>query len=300
MEREEVIFDSHGSSCAAWLYRPEAGARVSCVVLAHGFAGTREVRLDAYAERFAQAGMAALVFDYRNFGASGGQPRQLLDIGLQLEDWKSAVAFARSLEGIDPERVALWGTSFSGGHVIQTAAEDPRVAAVIAQCPFVDGVATLRAAGVANALRLAQAGLRDELARRMGRRPHMIAVVGPPGSVAAMTSPDAEPGYLGIVPAGASWRNEVAARIALRIGLYRPGRLAGSVRAGLMMCVCDDDAVTPVAPALEAARAHPRAEVRHYPGGHFDIYAGESFEIAVADQAQFLSRSLLPAPVEVA
>ena len=113
-----LIFDSHGVSCAAWLYRPEAGERssaVPCVVLAHGFAGTREARLDAYAERFAQAGMAALVFDYRNFGASGGEPRQLLDIGLQLEDWKAAVAFARSLEGIDPERVALWGTSFSGG-----------------------------------------------------------------------------------------------------------------------------------------------------------------------------------------
>ena len=119
--------------------------------------------------------------------------------------------------------MALWGTSFSGGHVIQTAAEDPRVAAVIAQCPFVDGVATLRAAGVANMLRLTRAGMRDELARRLGRPPHMLAVVGPPGSVGAMTSPDAEPGYLHIVPAGASWRNEVAARIALRIGLYRLG-----------------------------------------------------------------------------
>jgi fermentation-respiration switch protein FrsA (DUF1100 family) len=300
MDREEVIFESHGVSCAARLYRPAVGDEVPCVVLAHGFAGTREARLDAYAERFAQAGMAALAFDYRNFGASGGQPRQLLDIDLQLEDWKAAVAFARSLKGVDPERVALWGTSFSGGHVIQTAAQDPRVAAVIAQCPFVDGLATLRAAGVANALRLTQAGLRDVLAQRLGRRPHMLAVVGPPGSVAVMTSPDAEPGYLAIVPPGASWRNEVAARIALRVGLYRPGRLIGSVRAPLMVCVCEDDAVTPVQPVLRVARANPRAEVRHYPGGHFDIYVGEAFEMAVADQARFLSRSLLPAPVKVA
>ena len=302
MDREEVIFDSQGASCAAWLYRPESesGRSVPCVILAHGFAGTRDARLDAFAERFAQAGMAALAFDYRNFGASGGEPRQVIDIDKQLEDWTAAVSYARTLEGVDPERVALWGTSFSGGHVIKVASEDARVAAVIAQCPFADGVATLRAAGAANALRLTQAGIRDELARRMGRRPHTIRVVGPPGSVAAMNSPDAEPGYLAIVPPGASWRNEVAARIALRIGLYRPGRLAGSVRAPLLVCVCEDDAVTPVAPALAMARAAPRAEVRHYPGGHFDIYVDGVFEMAVADQVQFLSRILLRAPVEVA
>src|ERR1035441_8186503 len=109
--------------------------------MAHGWTGVREQRLDAYAERFAAAGLAALVFDYRHFGASGGEPRQLLDIGRQLADWRAAIAYVRGLEGIDPERIALWGSSFSGGHVIELAARDHRIAAVVAQMPFVDGAA---------------------------------------------------------------------------------------------------------------------------------------------------------------
>ena len=117
MTREDVSFEVDGARCAAWLYRPEAAT--SIVVMAHGWTGVREQRLGAYAERFAAAGLAALVFDYRHFGASEGEPRQLLDIKRQLADWRAAVEFARRLPGI--ERVALWGSSFSGGHVLETA-----------------------------------------------------------------------------------------------------------------------------------------------------------------------------------
>ena len=133
------------------------------VVLAHGWTGVREQRLDAYAERFAGAGLAALVFDYRHFGASSGEPRQLLDIRRQLADWAAAIAFVRSRAEIDPGRVALWGTSFSGGHVIETAARDRQIAAVVAQVPFADGLRNLPSLGVALALRLIAAGLRDQI-----------------------------------------------------------------------------------------------------------------------------------------
>src|SRR5206468_5312028 len=138
MSRSDVTFRSGGDACAAWLYRPEREGPYPIVVLAHGFGALREARLWAYAERFAAAGMAALVFDYRHFGASGGEPRQLLDVSRQLADWAAAVAFARGLDGVDAERVALWGTSLSAGHVVSTAADDPRVAAVVAQVPFAD------------------------------------------------------------------------------------------------------------------------------------------------------------------
>jgi uncharacterized protein len=135
--REEIRFRSGGEECAGWFYRPgDADGNVPCVVLAHGFGALKEGRLDAYAERFAVAGYAALVFDYRNFGESGGEPRQLIDIGAQHEDWRAAVSDARGREGVDADRIALWGTSFSGGHVIATGARDSRVAAVIAQSPF--------------------------------------------------------------------------------------------------------------------------------------------------------------------
>src|SRR5207244_4307829 len=125
----------------------DGGAHVPCVVLAHGWTGIREARLDAYAERFAVAGMAALVFDYRHFGASEGEPRQLLDIRRQLEDWAAAIAYARTLEGVDPERIALWGSSFSGGHVVETAACDRRIGAGVGQVPFVGGLADLPGPG---------------------------------------------------------------------------------------------------------------------------------------------------------
>src|SRR5256714_4583184 len=293
MRREDIEFHSGENTCAAWLYRPDGEGPHPVVVLAHGFGGVREARLWAYAERFAAAGMAALVFDYRHFGASGGEPRQVLDVKRQLDDWRAAIGFARGLDGIDPDRVALWGTSFSGGHVAVLAAEDHRVAAAISQGPFLDGVWALRAAGLRNNLRLLSAGLRDELARLRGRPPHMLAVVGPPGSTAAMNSPDAEPGYRALFEDDSQFRNEVAARIGLRVGRYRPIRYAARIACPWLVCVADSDVVTPPQPALKAAGKAPRAEVRRYPGGHFAIYVGELFERVVADQIEFLERHLL-------
>ncbi len=285
-ERAEVTFDSDGERCAAWLYRPEQAS--ACVVLAHGWTGVREQRLDAYAERFAAAGLAALVFDYRHFGASDGQPRGLLDIPRQLADWRAAIAYARRLDRIDPARVALWGSSFSGGHVIELAAQDYRVAAVVAQVPFVDGLANLLRLGRRHALALTIEGLRDQLGALTGRPPHMLASVGPPGSHAVMNSPDAEAGFRALNPPGLAWPNEAAARITLRVGAYRPIRKAAHVRCPILFAIADDDVITPPDLAVRAAARAPRSEVRHYPGGHFDPYVGQLFEQVVSDQTDFL------------
>jgi hypothetical protein len=189
--------------------------------------------------------------------------------------------------------VALWGTSFSGGHVAVLAAEEHGIAAAISQGPMLDGISALRAAGPRNNVRLAVAGLRDELARLRGRPPHMLPVVGPPGSVAAMNHPGDEPGYRALFAPEAVFRNEVAARIALRIGLYRPVRHATRIACPWLVCVADADLVTPPQPALRAAGLAPRGEVRRYGAGHFDIYVGATFERVVADQLEFLERHLL-------
>lgn len=293
MGREQADFTSDGRRCAAWLYRPGRDGEAPCVVMAHGFSGVREQRLDAYAERFAEAGLAALLFDYRHFGASGGEPRQLLDISRQLADWRAAVAHARTLPGVDPARIALWGSSFSGGHVIRTAADVGGIAAVVAQCPFTDGLRNLPYLGVPTMARLTVAGLRDQLGALAGLPPHTVPAVGPPGSWAVMNTPDAEPGFKALDPEGSTWRNEVAARLALRVGLYRPGRAAARVLCPLLVCVCDEDRVCPPRDAVRAAEAAPRGEARHYPIGHFDIYVGEWFERAVADQTRFLAAHVL-------
>lgn len=294
--REDVSFDSHGDRCAAWLYRPtgEAPGQHPIVVLAHGFGGTREGRLWAYAERFAAAGIASLVFDYRHFGDSEGEPRQLLSISGQHEDWRAAVAFARSLPGIDPRRVALWGTSFSGGHVVVIAAEDPAIAAVVSQASFAHGPLTLRAAGVAEGMRLTVAGLRDAAAAVLRREPHRIPIVERPGEVGVMTQPDSYDGYHALFGPDVLWRNEVCARVILATGAYVPARKAPRVRCPLLVVTLAGDRVTPPELARRMAERAPNGRSIEYPGdaGHFDIYVGDLFERTVAEQTDFLRETL--------
>src|ERR1700744_3030967 len=217
MQREDVWFNSGHDRISAWLYRPADDGYAPLWVMAHGLGAVRTMRLDAYAERFCAAGYACLVFDYRNFGDSEGAPRQLIDIRMQLQDWTVAVAYARTLAGIDSKRIGLWGTSFSGGHVIATAARVPGIAAVVAQCPFTDSVASLAAINPLISARLTALATRDIVTSRFGGSPVMVKTAGHPGEVALMTSPDAYPGYIALVPDGVEMRNEVTARIGVKL-----------------------------------------------------------------------------------
>ncbi len=292
VERHDVTFPSGTDRCAAWVYRPSSSADdpVPLVVLGHGLGAVREMRLDAYAERFAAAGLACLVFDYRHFGASGGEPRQLLDIGRQLDDWAAAIAFARTLDGVDPERVGLFGSSFGGGHVLEAAARDPRVAAVVAQCPFTDGVASALRSDWRSSMPIVRLALADLRAARRGGPPVRVPVVGPPGSVALMTAPDADAGYRALCPEG--FDDTVSARIACSVLAYRPGRAVARVGCPILFSVCDHDSVAPARATRRWASRGRHVEICGYPIGHFDIYVGDDFELAVADQTEFLVRVL--------
>ena len=196
---DEISFTSGRDRCAAWHFDASgdafAGVRgVPCVVMAPGFAGTRDTSaLIDYARGFAAAGLDVVLFDYRGFGGSGGSPRQLVSASRQRRDYRAAIAAARQLPGIDPERIVLWGISYSGGHVVRVAAEDGRVAAVIALTPAMDGIAVLaqlaRNARPAQLLRTASHGLRDTLRALTRRRPHIVPMVGEPGSSAIIACP---------------------------------------------------------------------------------------------------------------
>jgi uncharacterized protein len=287
----QVGFVVDGEECVADLRLPAGAAGpVPCVVMAHGFSCVRTDRLPAYAERFTGRGLATLVFDYRHFGDSGGRPRRLLDIGRQLDDWRAAVACARRLDGVDPRRVALWGTSFSGGHVVEIAAEDPSVCAVVAQVPFADGLASARLMPPRVLPGLTLAALRDAAAALLGRPPREVAVTGPPGDVAVITAPGAAEGFAAMRAADSPWENRVAARIVLALPLYRPVRAAHRVTAPLMVCVAERDRITPPGPGLRMARRAPRGEHHGYPIDHYDIYLGEPFDRVSALQADFLAR----------
>jgi fermentation-respiration switch protein FrsA (DUF1100 family) len=294
--RTDVSFQVNGTSLSAWLYLPDdLTAPVPCVVMGNGFGGTKDMLLESYALRFQKAGLAALVFDYRHFGDSEGEPRQLVWIPYQLQDYAAAVAYARGLEEINPTRIALWGTSASGGHVIVAAARDQSVACVVAQCPGLDGRAAAlegyRKVGVKNGLRLIVHGQRDLVRSWLGLSAHKIPIVGRSGSIACMPVDDAYEGYASI--ASQSFVNEVCARITIRGDKYRPVTKAKKVRCPVLLQVCENDELAPVSAAEETAeKLGDLAEVRRYPIGHFDIYIGANFERSVSDQLEFLLKHL--------
>ena len=292
--RDDIAFTSGGQRITAWLYHPatDDSARAPCVVMAHGFAGVKEARLDAFAERFAAAGLACLVFDYRHFGASGGEPRQLFDIGHQREDWRAALRYARSLASVDTQAIGLWSTSFGGGHALELAAVDLGIQAAVLHLPLVDAMATGRHEGIAATAKLVWCGLRDIARMVMRRPPYLIPVVAPPGSVAFMSTPEAQPGYFAIVKNAPAWRNEVAARAVIGMALFRPIASARRARCPLLFVVGEKDSVTPTDKTLEAARRAPQARVLSLPGGHFDAYLGEQFERAVSAETAFLVEHL--------
>jgi pimeloyl-ACP methyl ester carboxylesterase len=293
MERREVSFISGGEQIAAWEYAAGTEGTVPAVVMAHGLGGVRDAGLDPFARRFADAGMRVLVFDYRHFGASTGEPRQLLDIDRQLDDFRAAFAHARALDGVDPDRVAIWGFSFGGGHAVTLAAEDRRIAAAVAMCPMADGLSALRAFSPRRLVASMLAALRDESRRLRGRPPHYIPLVGPAEATAALTTDDAMTGYIGnLVPEVTTWRNRYTPRLNLRFPFYRAVRRAGGIACPIHVTVCDRDTVTFPEPAARVADLAPRGEARRYDSDHYEIWVGELFERAVADQTEFLRRNL--------
>ena len=295
VEREKIRFASGGSECAAWYY---AGTNGGCVVMTGGLAVTKEPGTDRFARRFHQAGFSVLAFDHRHLGESGGQPRQVQRTREQLADWRAAIARARALPGVSQDRIAVWSFSAPGGQVFRVAAEDQGLAAAIAQTPNVGGLAATRGATRYQRplamTRFAARGIADALGALAGRPPRLVPLVGEPGTIALLTTPDAQDGTLALDPDGCyrGWREEIAARSALRFAFYRPGRYAARVRCPLLVLVCDQDQSALAAPAVRAAGHARRSELVRLSGGHYTPFLG-GHEAAVAAELSFLRRHLL-------
>jgi fermentation-respiration switch protein FrsA (DUF1100 family) len=294
----DVSFDVKGTPVKAWLYLPEdLSAPVPCIIMAHGLGGTKTLGLEHYALRFQKAEFAVLVFDYRNLGESGGKPRQLVWIPYQQEDYAAAVQYVRNLEEIDPARIALWGTSLSGGHVIVTAARDSKIACVSAQVPLLDGDAggmqVVKQIGLWHLLKMAFGhGLRDLVRSWLGLSPHVIPLLGKPGSIAALADAGAWNFFNQIAPD--DFINKVSARILIRMDKYHPIKHTSKINCPVLLQVCDKDISLPLR-VVEKAEKNLRefAELIRYPVDHFDIYIGENFEKAVRDQLDFFKKHLV-------
>lgn len=286
-----MTFRSGETECAAWLYRP-AGTPTCCVVMAHGFSLTRHDGLPPYAERLAEAGAAVLVFDHRYLGDSGGEPRQRFRTRAQREDWVNAVSFARALDGVDPERIVLWGFSFSGGHAVETSLADTRVAATIALCPMVDGLARALATPPALSAWLVPRALADQLGRH-----NLVAVTGQPGAHAAMTLPGEADGFAAAVPDGSPWRNEISPAVFLTVSLIRPVARAARLRMPLWVGLGERDVSVSRRAVERLATRAPQGELHRYPYDHFGAFLGDGPERVASDQIDFLRRQGLLAPV---
>jgi len=297
--REDIEFAAEdGTTLRGWLYRPEGAAeRSPLVVMAHGYSATKEMHLDDFAEVFAAAGLAVLVYDNRNLGASGGTPRGEIDPWQQIADYRTAITFTSGLPSIDGDRIAVWGSSYSGGHVLVVAAIDRRVRCVVSQVPLVSGIE--------NARRLIRsdmfAGMRaafdaDRTARYAGKEPEMIPVVcvDDPASPAALPTADSSAFFLRFAERAPLWRNEVTLRSVEMFTEYEPGDYLPRISpTPLLMVVAAGDHLT-VSDIATAAfeRARQPKQLLVLPGGHFDAATGTAFATSSAAQRDFLVRHL--------
>ena len=295
--RAAVSFTVDGARLAAWHY---PGTDGTCVVMAGGFAVTKEPATDLFAARFHEAGFGVLAFDYRHLGGSEGEPRQVVRVREQLADWQAAIEYAATLPGVDPGRIAVWGFSATGGHVFQVAARNPQLAAAIAQTPNAGGLAAARAAmrfqTPAASLRLTARGILDGLGGLLGRQPLTVPLGAEPGTLAVLTTPDVADTQRALDPEGEhaqTWRQEAAARSVLRLAAYRPGRATARIRCPLQVVVCADDKSAYPPAAIAAARRAPNAELVQLPGGHYAPFLAAHEEAADA-QIKFLTRTLRP------
>ncbi|MCX5045389.1 lysophospholipase [Aldersonia sp. NBC_00410] len=298
MIRSDVDFFADGVRCSAWHFRGESERFAGpdgrpVVVMAHGFGGTKDSGLEPFAERLAAAGLDVLAFDYRGFGTSDGAPRQSISITRQLHDFVAAIAAARLLPGADPNRIVLWGSSLSGGHVLRVAAEDDGIAAVLAMTPLTNGLAGGRTAvdqrDPVTPLRWLAAGVRSRIAVARDRDPVLMPLVARPGNRGAMTLDGAYESYLSI--AGPSWRNEVDAAVGIELAGIRTADAAKRLRCPVLAQIADFDRYVPPTSIMKTA-VRARAQVHHYPCDHFDVWPGHDwFDTAVAHQIAFLTRT---------
>jgi uncharacterized protein len=279
-------FPSNGVRCRGWFYTPPEATSRGCVVMAHGFGASPDGPLGRVARRIAAAGTAAFAFDYRNFGASDGQPRDQLRVDHQIEDWHAAIAHVRERDDVDPDLIGLWGSSLSGGQVLCVAACDHRIASVVAQVPYTDGYSLARAAGLRHLIRLMPAIARDALYDATGRDPYMISGLGPPGAAAAVTTRVSD-NYASLVAGAPSWPNRINAGAMLQIYRFRPAALAQQIRCPLLVVLSYRDHVAPADAAMRAAHGLPYLELALFPALHFELYSGETFERAMSTEISF-------------
>ncbi|PRY08928.1 hypothetical protein CLV37_1225 [Kineococcus rhizosphaerae] len=274
-----------------------AASPVPVVVMAHGWAMVASGDLQDYAESFQAAGLATLTFDFRHLGRSDGTPRQEIDPHRQVEDFRTAVTWVLTRPEVDPAKVGIWGSSYSGGHALTVAAQDDRVAAVVAQVPTISGYRAARDRWDDATIAAQQARFdHDRQGRLRGREPLTIPLVSPDPTAAAVAYPGPD-SYAYMSAEGRrcpEWQNFVTVRSLELARSYEPGLTIERIAPKpLLMIVAADDVTTPADLQLEAyERAQQPKELLVLPGGHYSVYT-DHLHVTRRAAADWFARHLL-------
>jgi uncharacterized protein len=298
--KQDVTFSSEGLNLSGWLYVPddlESGDKRPAVVMAHGFSAVKEMYLENFAEKFVEAGLVALVFDYRFFGDSEGEPRGKLFPSEQHEDYRNAISWVSKREEVDPDRIGVWGSSYSGAHVLHLAAFDRRIKCAVSQVPLVDGWE--------NAQRLMRPDVfasfhemlaQDRTSRYEGEESVKIPIVAPEGEPCALPTPESYEWFIrtgeNIAP---NWRNEVSLESMEKFLEYNPAANIHRISpTPLLMIVAGGDTLTPTDLAIAAyERALEPKSLVVTGGAHFDAYTEPGLSETAIPAVQWFERHLL-------
>lgn len=296
--REDIEFEAEGDMLRGWLYTPEdADGPVPTVVMAHGFSAVKEMYLDEYAEAFSEVGLGALVFDNRNFGDSEGEPRYEIDPWQQVRDYRHAITYAITRDEIDSERIGIWGSSYSGGHVITVGALENRVSAVVSQAPLTDGYHNVR--------RLVRSDImgqfedqfdQDRLARFQGEEPAMVPVVSEDllGD-AALPTQDSYTWFTETREERApNWENKVTLKTVEMLREYSPIDYVERVSpTPLLMIIANGDHLAVADKAFETyEKAREPKDLTILDGGHFDAYT-KAFDASCGAAVDWFTEHLM-------
>lgn len=297
--KEDLSFVSEGVDCKGWLYVPEGDGQSEkpAIVMAHGFGAVKEMQLKNFAEAFAEAGFVVMVFDYRFIGESEGEPRQHVIPLEQHKDYRNAISWISAHSQVDNNRIGLWGNSYSGGHVLQLAAIDPRVKAVVSQTPVVNGLKSAQRLMRSDIFQGFAQSLSDyRLTRYMGGDIQHVPIVAPEGQPSALPIPEAFEWFTETANTMApTWENSVTLESVEALLEYRPSSTIEFISpTPLLMLVGEKDQLAPADLAIEAfQKAYEPKKLVILPGGHFSSYTEPGLSQFLAPQVEWFKKYLM-------
>lgn len=275
--REDISFKSKGLECRGWLYLPDdnkAGTKYPTIVMAHGFSAVKEQGLSNFAEHFVRAGFVVLVFDYRSFGDSEGEPRcQIFPLEM-VEDYRNAISWASEHTNVDRDRIGIWGTSYSGGLVAYVGAIDKRAQAVVAQVPSIIGPESRRNMNPEKWDSIGEFLLQDRIARYSTGKINYMKVVSSVGEPCVLPGQENYDALMGMASVAPNWRNEITVESLEKIREFDPvSRIHMIAPRALLVIAAEKDNLIPletVKVSFEKS-SEPKGLIT-YPILHFDIY----------------------------